>query len=189
MTYNMYNTYNTYKSYSNHFQDRRMFPSLTQVHSRRTWTQCLSEQRLRTGAILGHTRLFPATLQKLHGRFLAAESWQGPGGDCRRTFLQETGCSISAAHQGIWCVLAPNNCTERNDPCVGLNLAAPMTEEGLIPDKIIHIKCIDRIIANKQNNGYNQTMAMVLGLPRYAAEIHGFNIIINGFNAKLKRNN
>jgi hypothetical protein len=48
-----------------------------------------------------------------------------------------------------------------------------MSEEGLIPDKIIHIKCIDRIIANKQNNGYNKTMTMVHGLPRYAAGIHG----------------
>jgi hypothetical protein len=65
--------------------------------------------------------------------------------------------TIAMVHQGIRCVLAPNNCTERNDPCVGLNLAAPMSEEGLIPDKIIHIKCIDRIIANKRNNGYNQT--------------------------------
>ncbi len=97
--------------------------------------------------------------------------------------------SAALAHQGIRCVLAPNNCTERNDPCVGLNLAALMSEEGLIPDKIIHIKCIDGIIANKQNNDYNQTMAMVHGLPRYAAEIHGFNIIINCFNVKLKRNN
>ncbi len=165
-----------------------MFPSLTQleVHSPRTWTQCLFEQRLRTGAILGHTRLLQVTLQKLHGRFLAAESWQDPGGDCRRT---ETGCSVSAVHQGIWCVLAPNNCTERNDPCVGLNLAAPMSEEGLVPAKIIHIKCIDRIIADKQNNGYNQTMTMVRGLPRYAVAIRGFNVIINCFNVKLKRNN
>jgi hypothetical protein len=64
-----------------------------------------------------------------------------------------------------------------------------MSEEGLIPDKIIHINCIDRIIANKQNNGYNQRMAMVHGLPRYAAQFHGFNIIINCFNVKLKRNN
>ncbi len=120
-----------------------------------------------------------------------------------RTFWQETGCSISATHQGIRCVLAPNNCTERNDPCVGLNLAAPMSEEGLIPDKIIHIKCIDSTIAdkiihikcidstiaNKQNNGFNQTMAMAHGLPRYAAEIHGFNIIMNCFIVKLERNN
>ncbi len=91
------------------------------------------------------------------------------------------------------CVLAPNNCTERNesnDPCFGLNLAAPMSEEGLTPDKIIHTKCIDRIIANKQNNGYNRTMAMVRGLPRYAAAIRGFqvNVITNCFNVKLKRN-
>jgi hypothetical protein len=67
-----------------------------------------------------------------------------------------------------------------------------MSEEGLIPDKIIHIKCIksiDSIIANKQNNGYNQTMAMVRGLPLYAAAIRGFNVIINCFNVKLKRNN
>ena len=89
----------------------------------------------------------------------------------------------------IRCVLAPNNCTERNDPCVGLNLASPMSEEGMISDKIIIIICINSMIANKQNNGYNQTMAMVRGLPRYAAAIRGFNVIINCFNVKLKRNN
>ncbi len=77
--------------------------------------------------------------------------------------------------------LAPNNCTERNDPCVELNLAAPMSEEGLLPDKKNRINCIDRIKANKQNNGYNQTMAMVRGLQRNAAEIRGFTVIINCF--------
>ncbi len=39
--HNTFKTFKTFNTYNNHFQDRSMFPSSTQVHSRRTWTQCL----------------------------------------------------------------------------------------------------------------------------------------------------
>jgi hypothetical protein len=55
-TNNTYNTYNTHNTYNNHFQDHRMFSSSTQ---RRTWTQCLFKQRLRTGAILEYYSSIP----------------------------------------------------------------------------------------------------------------------------------
>ena len=61
--------------------------------------------------------------------------------------MQETGCSISAAHLCTWSDRAPNNYKERNDPCVGLSLAAAMSEAGLLPVNIMFIICIMRIIA------------------------------------------
>jgi hypothetical protein len=74
-------------------------------------------------------------------------------------FLQETGCSISAAHLCTWCVQAPNNYIEQNTPCIWLILAAPMSEEGYVPDTIMIIIHIMLIIGNKRKNQFSKVFS------------------------------
>ena len=57
---------------NNYFQDRRMFPVLTRVHSQTFWTQCWFVMWLRKGAKPVHTKLNLATPRRLHGRDAAA---------------------------------------------------------------------------------------------------------------------
>ncbi len=56
----MYNTHNY------QFQDHHMFPGLKRGHNLRTWIQCRSYQKQRTGARHEHTRRTLATQRKLH---------------------------------------------------------------------------------------------------------------------------
>ncbi len=141
-----HNYKNVYNSNNYHFQDHHMFPGLKRGHNRRTWIQCRSLQRQRTGATHEHTRPSLAIRRRLHYRCLAAESWRGPCDDFHKTFSTEMDCSKSAALPCTWCAPAPNNWTMRNGPCVWPILAAPMLQQGQLPDTISGIICIRLII-------------------------------------------
>ncbi len=123
-----------------------MFPGLKRGRNRRTWIQCRSFQRQRTGATHEHTRQSLATRRRLHYRCPAAESWRGPCDDFHGTISTETDCSKPAALPCTWCAPAPNNWTVWNGPCVLPIFAAPMLQGGQLPDNISSIICIRRKI-------------------------------------------
>ena len=111
-----YNTYNCHSWYNYHCQDHRRIPTSKQVHNRRTWIQCQSQQMLRTGVEPEHTRQCPATQRRLHCRCPAAESLRNPCDGWHETFSQEMDCSKPSEHHCTWCAPAPNNCTEQKWP-------------------------------------------------------------------------
>ena len=123
-----YNTYNSHSWYNYHCQDHRRIPTSKQVHNRRTWIQCQSQQMLRTGVEPAHTRQCPATQRRLNCRCPAAESLRNPCDGWHETFSQEMDSSKPSEPHCTWCA-PPNNCTELNDPCAWQTPAIPMSPE------------------------------------------------------------
>ena len=60
--------------------------------------------------------------------------------------LLEKDYSKPAEHHCTWCFQLPNNCTERNDPCVVLIVAVPMSQAENLPEYSIQIIGIIGII-------------------------------------------
>jgi len=121
--------YNSHNCYDYDSQDHRRIPTSKQVHNRRTWIQCQSQQMLRTGVEPAQTRQCPASQRRLYCRCQAAESLRNPSDGLHEMFSQEMDCSKPSEPHCTWCAPAPNNCTEQNDPCVWQTPAIPMSPE------------------------------------------------------------
>ena len=106
-----------------------------QVHNRRTWIQCQSQQMQRTGVEPEHTRHCLATQRRLHCRCPAAESSRNPCDDLHETFSHETDCSKPSEHHCTWC--------------------AKMT---LVSGRVLQFQCRQKS-SNLQNNAHNSYKA------------------------------
>ena len=94
---------NKYNNHNYHCQDHRRFPTLRRGHTRRTWSQCLSLQKRRTGAIHEHTRPNRARQRKPHYRYREALSWRGPIDDCHGTFRRKR-IAVNSLHPLVFSV-------------------------------------------------------------------------------------